>query len=53
VRLVAQVRSVALGVAVDRPLNTLSDSYSFSAHMVQFLLITIISGPLLVADLPA
>lgn len=44
---------VILWMAVDWPLDRIGDDYLFSAHMAQFLLITMISSPLLVAGLPA
>ncbi len=43
---------VVLWVAVDWPMDRLGDDYLFSAHMVQFLMITLISAPLLVAGTP-
>ncbi|MEP6297185.1 MAG: cytochrome c oxidase assembly protein [Ilumatobacter sp.] len=44
---------VVLWLAVDWPLDRIGDDYLFSAHMVQFLLITLISAPLLVVGLPS
>lgn len=43
---------VALWIAVDWPLDRLGDDFLFSAHVTQFLLITLISAPLLVAGTP-
>lgn len=44
---------VVLWLAVDWPLDRLGDDFLFSAHMAQFLLITLVSAPLLVAGTPA
>lgn len=44
---------VMLWIAVDWPLDRLGDDFLFSAHIVQFLLITMISAPLLVTGLPS
>ena len=41
-----------LWLAVDWPLDRLGDDFLFSAHMVQFLLVTMVSAPLLVAGAP-
>ena len=41
-----------LWLAVDSPLDRLGDDFLFSAHMVQFLLVTLVSAPLLVAGAP-
>ncbi|WP_040494584.1 cytochrome c oxidase assembly protein [Ilumatobacter nonamiensis] len=54
---VAQQGRFALGVivlwlAVDWPMDLLGDDYLFSAHMVQFLLITMIAVPLFVVGIP-
>jgi putative membrane protein len=42
-----------LWLAVDWPLDELGDDYLFSAHMVQFLVITMISAPLLIVGIPS
>ena len=42
-----------LWLAVDWPMDRLGDDYLFSAHMVQFLLVTMIAAPLLVSGVPA
>jgi putative membrane protein len=39
-------------VALDGPLHDLSESYLFSAHMVQHLLLTLVAAPLALAGLP-
>ncbi len=41
-----------LWLAVDWPMDRLGDDFLFSAHMVQFLLITLVSAPLLVQGVP-
>lgn len=41
-----------LWVAVDWPLDRVGDDFLFSAHMVQFLLITLVAAPLLVSGVP-
>ena len=41
-----------LWFAVDWPLDRIGDDFLFSAHMVQFLLITMVSAPLLVSGVP-
>ena len=43
---------VTLWIAVDWPIDRLGDDYLFSAHVVQFLLITMIAAPLLVSGVP-
>lgn len=43
---------VVLWIAVDWPLDRLGDDYLFSAHMVQFVMITMVAAPLLVAGVP-
>ena len=40
-------------VALNGPMHDLSDSYLFSVHMVQHLLLTLVLPPLLIAGLPA
>src|SRR5207247_4055799 len=40
-------------VALNGPLHDLSDSYLFSAHMVQHLLLTLVVPPLLLTGTPA
>lgn len=51
-----RVRYVAgvgvLWVAVDWPMDRLGDDYLFSAHMVQFVMVTMIGAPLLVSGVP-
>ena len=42
---------VVLFVALNGPIHDLSDSYLFSAHMVQHLLLTMLATPLLIAGL--
>jgi putative membrane protein len=42
-----------LFVSLQGPLHELSDYYSFSAHMVQHLLVTLIMPPLLLKGIPA
>jgi cytochrome c oxidase assembly factor CtaG len=42
-----------LVLALDSPLDTLGDTYLFSAHMVQHLLLILIVPPLLLLGLPA
>lgn len=41
-----------LWLAVDWPMDRLGDDFLFSAHMVQFLIITMIAVPLLVTGIP-
>ena len=41
-----------LWVAVDWPLDRLGDDYLFSAHMVQFLIVTMVAAPLFVTGIP-
>ncbi|NNF63103.1 MAG: cytochrome c oxidase assembly protein [Acidimicrobiia bacterium] len=41
-----------LWLAVDWPLDRLGDDFLFSAHMVQFLLITMVAVPLVVSGIP-
>lgn len=41
-----------LWVAVDWPMDRLGDDFLFSAHMVQFLVMTMISVPLLMSGIP-
>lgn len=43
---------VVLWLAVDWPMDRLGDDYLFSAHMVQFLLVTMVAAPLLVSGVP-
>lgn len=43
---------VILWFAVDWPMDRLGDDFLFSAHMVQFLLITLVAAPLLVQGVP-
>jgi len=43
----------ALAFALVSPLDALGDSYLFSAHMLQHLIIMLVAAPLLVAGLPA
>jgi putative membrane protein len=42
-----------LGLALNGPLHNLSDSYLFSAHMVQHLVLTLVFPPLLLYGVPA
>jgi len=42
-----------LGLALNGPLHNLSDSYLFSAHMVQHLVLTLVFPPLLLYGAPA
>jgi putative membrane protein len=44
---------VVLGLALNGPLHNLSDSYLFSAHMVQHLVLTLVFPPLLLYGTPA
>ncbi|MDW3178681.1 MAG: cytochrome c oxidase assembly protein [Acidimicrobiia bacterium] len=44
---------VVLWFAVDWPMDRLGDDYLFSAHMVQFLLVTMVAAPLLVSGVPS
>jgi cytochrome c oxidase assembly factor CtaG len=44
---------LALLLALISPLDTLGDTYLFSAHMVQHLLLTLVVPPLLLLGLPA
>ena len=44
---------VLLGLALNGPLHNLSDSYLFSAHMVQHLILTLVFPPLLLYGTPA
>jgi putative membrane protein len=44
---------VVLGLALNGPLHNLSDSYLFSAHMVQHLILTLVFPPLLLYGTPA
>lgn len=44
---------VVLGLALDGPLHNLSDSYLFSAHMLQHLVLTLVFPPLLLYGTPA
>ena len=44
---------VVMLVALDSPLDTLADTYLFSAHMAQHLLLLLIVPPLLLAGTPA
>ena len=41
-----------LAVATTWPLDTIGDEYLFSIHMVQYLLMTLVAAPLLLAGLP-
>ncbi|GJM36705.1 MAG: cytochrome c oxidase assembly protein [Acidimicrobiales bacterium] len=43
---------VVLWVAVDWPMDRLGDDYLFSAHMVQFVMVTLVAAPLLVSGVP-
>ncbi len=43
---------VVLWFAVDWPMDRLGDDYLFSAHMVQFVLVTMVAAPLLVSGVP-
>lgn len=43
---------IALLVALVSPLDTLADTYLFSAHMVQHLLLTLVVPPLLLIGIP-
>lgn len=43
---------VVLWIAVDWPMDRLGDDYLFSAHMVQFVMITMVAAPLLVSGVP-
>ena len=43
---------LVLGVAVSWPLDTIGDGYLFSIHMVQYLVMSFVAAPLLVAGLP-
>ena len=43
---------VVLWVAVDWPMDRLGDDYLFSAHMAQFVLVTMVAAPLLVSGIP-
>lgn len=42
-----------IAVALQTPLDTLSDTYLFSAHMVQHLLLTLVGPPLLLYGTPS
>ena len=42
-----------LGLALNGPLHNLSDSYLFSAHMAQHLVLTLVFPPLLLYGTPA
>src|SRR5689334_25156173 len=44
---------VVLGLALNGPLHNLSDTYLFSAHMVQHLVLTLAFPPLLLYGAPA
>jgi putative membrane protein len=44
---------LVLGLALNGPLHNLSDSYLFSAHMVQHLVLTLVFPPLLLYGTPA
>src|SRR2546430_16912061 len=44
---------VVLFLALNGPLHNLSDSYLFSAHMVQHLVLTLVFPPLLLYGTPA
>lgn len=44
---------ITLYVAVGSPLDALSDEYLFSAHMLEHLLLTMVTVPLVLAGLPA
>jgi len=44
---------VVLGLALNGPLHNLSDSYLFSAHMTQHLVLTLVFPPLLLYGTPA
>ncbi len=44
---------VVLGLALNGPLHNLSDSYLFSAHMAQHLVLTLVFPPLLLYGTPA
>lgn len=41
-----------LWVAVDWPLDRIGDDYLFSAHVLQFLMITLVAAPLLLTGVP-
>ncbi len=41
-----------LWIAVDWPMDRLGDDFLFSAHMVQFLMVTMVSVPFLIAGTP-
>src|SRR6266567_2301192 len=41
-----------LGLALNGPLHNLSDTYLFSAHMVQHLVLTLVVPPLLIGGTP-
>src|SRR5258705_5652172 len=43
---------LVLGVALNGPLHNLSDTYLFSAHMAQHLLLTLVFPPLLLYGVP-
>lgn len=43
---------LVLGVSVSWPLDTIGDGYLFSIHMVQYLIMSFIAAPLLVAGMP-
>lgn len=44
---------VTIFLSLNGPLHDLSDSYLFSAHMVQHLVLTLVAPPLLIAGTPA
>ncbi len=44
---------VVLVIALASPLDVLADHYLFTAHMVQHLLLTLVSAPLLIVGTPA
>ncbi|HXH56206.1 cytochrome c oxidase assembly protein [Iamia sp.] len=43
---------VALAVSASWPLDTIGDGYLFSVHMIQYLVMTLIAAPLLLAGIP-
>lgn len=43
---------LVLAVAVSWPIDTIGDGYLFSIHMVQYLVISLVAAPLLIAGMP-
>lgn len=43
---------VVLTISATWPLDTIGDGYLFSVHMVQFILMTLVAAPLLLAGIP-